>query len=154
GAASYTCGPVPLAIQGQFDVSGLTDKVGFPPGTKLNLFAGLGSKGRNGAARVDAGGLQIAARAGTQPASKFTSLCVPPAPPPGSIAVPAMDFDGNRPAGLSGYDVGFSLASAMLNRGFYDAYTAGMLCVAITNQTTSFISSGLFKTFLPSLGVL
>jgi MYXO-CTERM domain-containing protein len=41
-----------------------------------------------------------------------------------------------------------------LNRGFYDAYNAGLLCVAITNRTTSFISSGLFKTFLPSLGLV
>src|SRR5260370_25743430 len=42
----------------------------------------------------------------------------------------------------------------MLNRGFLDAFNAGLLCVAISNKTTPFISSGLFKTFLPSLGLV
>ena len=152
----YDCEPIPLGISGQIDGSGLSQKVGFPPGTRLDVFAGLGSKGANGGARVDSNGVQLVAQAGTQPASNFNSLCVPPAIVPADPPVPAMDFDDldNKPSSVTNYDVGFSLASAMLNRGFLDAYTAGMLCVAITNQTTAFISSGLFKTFLPSLGLV
>jgi hypothetical protein len=42
----------------------------------------------------------------------------------------------------------------MLNRGFLDAYHAGLLCVAVTHKTTPYLSSGLFKTFLPSLGLV
>ena len=156
GTDGYNCEPIPLGIAGQLDVSGLTDKVGFPPGTRLDVFAGLGSKGSNGGAKIDSNGLQLAVEAGTQPASNFLALCVPPPFPWTDTAVPAMDFDdaANKPATVGAYDFGFSLASEMLNRGFYDAYTAGMLCVAITNVTTSFISSGLFKTFLPSLGLV
>ena len=152
----YDCEPISLGISGQLDASGLTQKVGFPPGTRLNLFAGLGSKGSNGGAKVDSNGVQFAAQAGTQPASTAVSLCVQPPLTPADALVPAMDFDDgtNKPTTVSGYDLGFSLASAMLNRGFLDAYSAGMLCVAVTNQTTAFISSGLFKTFLPSLGLV
>ena len=152
----YDCEPIALGISGQLDASGLSQKLGFPEGTRLNLFAGLGSKGSKGAARVDQNGLQLAAQAGTQPASTSVAPCVPPALPPEGPLVPAMDFDDgtNKPTSVAGYDLGFSLASAMLNRGFLDAYSAGMLCVAVTNQTTAFISSGLFKTFLPSLGLV
>jgi hypothetical protein len=156
GADGYNCEPVQLGIAGKLDVSDLTEKVGFPPKTALNLFAALGSKSKNGAARVDDNGLQMAVEAGTQPAtdSNYLGVCVPPALVPAGVAVPPMDFDTNKPSAVTSYDVGFSLASEMLNRGFLDAYSAGMLCVAITNQTTAFISSGLFKTFLPSLGLL
>lgn len=156
GTDNFNCEPISLGIAGQLDVSDLTQTVGFPPGTKLDIFAGLGSKGTNGAATIDANGLQLAAEAGTQPASNFISLCVPPSLPPADIAVPPMDFDdvNNKPSTVGAYDFGFSLASAMLNRGFYDAYNAGMLCIAVTNVTSSFISSGLFKTFLPSLGLV
>lgn len=177
GNAGYNCEPITLAVQGELDVSGLTDKVGFPPDTRLKIFAGLGSKGANGGGRIDANGIQLAAEAGTAPpgpncatdadcvsgatcvsniCSSQVALCVPPALPPAAIAVPPMDFDSssNKPATVTGYEVGFSLASAMLNRGFYDAYNAGLLCLAITNKTSAFISSGLFKTFLPSLGLL
>ena len=152
----YDCEPISLGISGQLDASGLSEKVGFPPGTRLNVFAGLGSKGSNAGAKVDNNGVQLAAQAGTQPASSSVSLCVQPPLTPADAPVPAMDFDDgtSKPSSVTNYDVGFSLASAMLNRGFLDAYSAGMLCVAITNQTTSFISSGLFKTFLPSLGLV
>ncbi|HUJ26786.1 MAG TPA: hypothetical protein VLW85_12255 [Myxococcales bacterium] len=153
GNANYNCEPIPLAVQGTLDVSGLTDAVGFPPNTKLQIFAGLGSKGSN-AATVDANGVQLAAEAGTAPSSTIRNLCVPPALADAAPTVPPMDFDNNKPSTVTAYDVSFSLASAMLNRGFLDAYNAGLLCIAITNKTSSFISSGLFKTFLPSLGLV
>jgi len=199
GDANYNCEPIPLAVQGVLDVSDLTQVVGFPPGTKLDVFAALGSKGSNGGAKVDDNGVQLAAEAGTAPPSSCNvdadcvagatcisnicsyacttnadcptgtscgagrcsapdtrSACVPLALPPANIAVPPMDFDANKPTNppVTAYDMGFSLASAMLNRGFYDAYNAGLLCLSITNKTSSFISSGLFKTFLPSLGLV
>ena len=154
GNSNYNCEPIPLAVQGTLDVSGLTDKVGFPPNTKLDIFAGLGSKGSGGAATVDANGVQLAAEAGTAPASTIRNLCVPAVLAEAPAPVPPMDFDNNKPSLVTAYDVGFSLASAMLNRGFLDAYNAGLLCIAVTNKTSSFISSGLFKTFLPSLGLV
>ena len=149
---SHECEPIQLGIAGELDVSDLTQKVGFPPNTKLDLFAGLGSK--TAAPQVDANGVQFSTTAGTMPASNLIGLCVPPALPADFPAPPAMNFDDTavQPPGAAGYALGFSLASAMLNRGFLDAYNAGLLCVAITNKTTAFISSGLFKTFLPSLG--
>lgn len=150
------CEPIPLAIAGQLDVTGLTDKVGFPADTKLNLFAGLG--GKTAPPAIDNNGLQLSAMAGTQPGNASgVSVCVPPVTfPPADPNIPALNFDdaANKPAGLTGYEVGFSLASQMLNRGFYDGFNAGMLCIAVTNKTSSFVSTGLFKTFLPSLGLV
>ncbi len=156
GNANYNCQPISLGINGELDVGGLTDKVGFPPGTRLDVFAGLGSKGAGGGAKVDDNGLQLAAAAATRPGSNYLSLCVQgviPGPPQNP---PAIDFDdgNNKPAGVSTYEVGFALASEMLNRGFLDAFNAGLLCVAISDKTTPFISSGLFETFLPSLGLV
>ena len=150
----HTCEPIALGIAGQLDVSDLTWKVGFPPNTKLDLLAGLGSK--TAPPQIDANGLQLSGMAGTAPSSSFVGLCVPPVIAADSTPAPALNFDdpANKPAGVTGYDLGFALASVMVNRGFADAYSAGLLCVAITNRTTSFISSGLFKTFLPSLGLV
>lgn len=152
GAGNFNCEPIALAIAGQLDVSHLTEKVGFPPETKLDIFAGLGSKGAAGI--VDGNGLQLSAQAGTAPASPLLSLCVPPVQPAYLADPPPMDFEANKPAGVTSYDAAFSLASAMLNRGFLDAYHAGLLCVAVTHKTTPYISSGLFKIFLPSLGLV
>ena len=151
---THDCEPIQLGVAGELDVGDLTQKVGFPPGTRLDLFAGLGSKTKS--PQVDANGVQFSTTAGTLPASSLVGLCAPPAAPADFPAPPAMNFDDAsvQPAGVAGYALGFSLASALLNRGFLDAYNAGLLCVAITNKTTAFISSGLFKTFLPSLGLV
>lgn len=151
---SHECEPIQLGVAGELDVSDLTQKVGFPPNTKLDVFAGLGS--RTASPQVDANGVQFSTTAGTMPASNLIGLCVPPAIPANFPSPPPMNFDDTsiQPTGVAGYALGFSLASAMLNRGFLDAYNAGLLCVAITNKTTAFISSGLFKTFLPSLGLV
>lgn len=155
GTEPYRCEPIPLAITGQLNVNQLTDKVGFPAKTSLEIFAGLGSK--NSVVAVDKDGLQLAARAGTSPTQPGTvAVCVPNPAAWASQDPPPLVFDdpANKPAGVSSYDVGFSLSSVMLNRGFYDAYSSGLLCVSITNKTSSFVSSGLFKTFLPSLNQL
>jgi hypothetical protein len=158
GTANFNCEPVSLGIAGEMNLDKAAIPVGFPTGTKLDLTVGLGSKqASGGGATVDGKGLQLAARAGTSlPSGAATALCVPPSPAPVAGTIPALDFDDpdNKPAGVGTYDVGFSLAGAMLNRGFYDAYNAGMLCIAVTNQTSSFISSALFKTILPSLGLV
>ncbi len=151
---SHECEPLQLGISGQLDVSDLTQKVGFPPNTRLDLLASLGSK--TASPQVDSNGVQFSATAGTQPASNYIGLCVKTAAAAIFPAPPAMNFDDTvvQPAGVAGYALGFSLASSLLNSGFLDAYNAGLLCVAITNKTTAFISSGLFKTFLPSLGLV
>ena len=153
GQTGFDCEPVPLGISGQLDESRISDKVGFAPNAKLDLFVGLGSK--TAQPTIDSSGVQLTAMAGTAPGSPFASACVPPAFPLADISPPPLNFDGpDKPVGVGAYDVAFSVASEMLNRGFYDAYNAGMLCVAISTKTTPFISSGLFTAFLPSLGLV
>jgi|GEM_PF-1929371 len=150
----FDCEPIPLGFQGMLDLSDLTRQVGFPANTQLQLFAGLGSK--HAAPSVDANGVQFSVEAGTAPASGAIALCVPPVPPPAFADPPALNFDdpANKPATVTDYQVGFSVASQMLNRAFLDGYNAGMMCIALTSQTTPFISTSLFKTFLPSLGFI
>ncbi len=155
--APQNCEPLALALQAQVDLSGLTQTVGFPAGTKLNVYAGLG--GKTASSVIDDGGVQLTAVSGTQPASTVVpSLCVPPTSiPPLSPNILAMNFDdpNNQPdGGVGTYDIGIALASQMLNRAAYDAFNAGALCLQISNQTSSFVSTQLFKTFLPSLGLL
>ena len=157
GQTGIHCEPVALAIQGQLDLSTLSDKVGFPPDTKISLFAGLG--GKTAPAAVSTSGLQLAGYAGTQPfPPERIAPCVNNITfPPLDTNIPALDFDlaANQPTPFDGkYDVGFSVASQMLNRGFYDGFNAGLFCITLSNKTAAAVSSGLFKTFLPSLGLL
>jgi len=156
-SAGGACEPVPLALQGTLDLSSLTQTVGFPANTKLNLYAGLG--GKTAPAAVDDAGVQFAAVAGTQPASTVVpALCVPPTTfPPLSATIPVMNFDdpNNQPDGGVGvYDVGLSVASQLLNQASYDSFNAGVFCIQISNKTSSYVSTQLFKSFLPSLKLL
>ncbi len=152
------CEPTPLAIQGTLDLTNLTQTVGFPAGTKMNLFVGLG--GKTAPAAVDDGGIQFAAVAATQPASTVVpALCVPPTtfPPIDTNTIPAMNFDdlNNQPdGGIGVYDVGVSVASKLLNSASYDAFNSGVFCIQISNKTSSYVSTQLFKSFLPSLKLL
>ena len=152
--ANFDCEPTPLGTQGLLDLSGLTEKAGFPANTQLQVFAGLGSK--HAEASVDPNGIQLSVQAGTAPAGGAVSLCVPPAFPATFTDPPALNFDdpANKPVSVTDYQLGFSVASQMLNRLFYDGYSSGLMCIALTNQTTPFISTSLFKTFLPSLGLV
>lgn len=153
----YKCEPVALALQGTADFSAVTNKVGFPAGTKLNFYAGMG--GKIYPQTVTDGGLQLAVVVGTQPASTVVpALCVPPATFPviNNNTLP-FNFDdlNNQPdGGVGTYDVGIALASGTINQAAYDAFNAGALCLQVSNQTSSFVSTQLFKTFLPSLGLL
>ena len=47
--------------------------------------------------------------------------------------------------------VGVGVAGTFVNKLLYDVYSAGALCLNITSSTSSFISTGTFNTFLPSL---
>ncbi len=155
------CEPTPFAIQGQLDLAAAASStaVGFPADARLNLYAGLG--GTTAPAAISTTGLQLAARAGTQPAANTTSgisVCVPPFTfVPVDVNPPSLDFDlaANQPDSVKVdglYDLGFSVASQMLNRGFYDGFNAGVFCLTVSNKTAALVSSGLFGTFLPSLG--
>jgi MYXO-CTERM domain-containing protein len=156
------CEPTPFAIQGQLDLAAASSTpVGFPSDARLNLYAGLG--GTTAPAAISPTGLQIAARAGTQPAANTAtgiSVCVPPNTfVPVDVNPPGLDFDlaANQPDSVKVdglYDLGFSVASQMLNRGFYDGFNSGLFCLTVSNKTASLVSSSLFKTFLPSLGLL
>ncbi len=155
------CEPTAFAIQGQLDLAAAASStaVGFPSDARLNLYAGLG--GTTAPAAISTTGLQLAARAGTQPAANTTSgisVCVPPFTfVPVDVNPPSLDFDlaANQPDSVKVdglYDLGFSVASQMLNRGFYDGFNAGVFCLTVSNKTAALVSSGLFGTFLPSLG--
>ncbi len=157
-AGTGVCEPVALALQGQLNLANLTQTVGFPAGTAVDFFAGLG--GKTAADTIDDGGVQLSAVSGTKPASTVVpALCVPPTtfPPITTNGILALNFDdpNNQPdGGVGTYDVGIGLAGAALNQASYDAFNAGVFCIQISNQTSSFVSTQLFKTFLPSLGLL
>jgi MYXO-CTERM domain-containing protein len=160
-AGKGECEPAALALEGQLDLSAATSTLGFPADARVDLFAGLG--GATAPAAVSSTGLQLAARVGSMPAANTStgvSVCVPPGlAAPVVSSPPALDFDAaaNQPDSVKVdglYDVGVSMASELLTRGFYDAFNGGAFCLSVTNKTASALSTGLLRPFLPSLGLL
>lgn len=78
--------------------------------------------------------------------------CVPdlPAPPDVQPAVP--DFTANAPS--ANYHLGLGVSEEFLNQAMYQVHRSGTMCLGISGQTITLLNTGLFKTFLPSLGLL
>jgi hypothetical protein len=83
--------------------------------------------------------------------SPKASPCVPELKPPRPQSVPVPDLAGEGPAG---HHVGLGLSEFFLDSAMYAAHRAGALCLNMTTAKVSMLTTGLFKTFLPSLGVL
>lgn len=58
-----------------------------------------------------------------------------------------------RPA-ITGYQLGLSLSDSFLDQAMFNAYQSGLLCLDVDSNVSSFLSTSLFATFLPSLGML
>ncbi len=59
-----------------------------------------------------------------------------------------------RPADASKILLGLGISEPFVNKLFFDVYSSGGLCLNLSSSFSSFLSTGLFKTFLPSLGEL
>ncbi len=99
--------------------------------------------------------LNIGTRGGLARVS--TAPCIPPDAAPPLLAVTAPDFRGEAPPVSPtnpAYHMALSVSSPFLNLAFHEAQQGGALCLQLTTAEVGLINTGLFKTFLPSLGKL
>lgn len=139
------CVPRFLGVEGKVGLGGLLGSFGAPANAELELFVAAGAT-----ATVDQG-LSFGTRVGIQPGA--VASCVPPQAAPPMTMVSFPDFDGEATPN-SGYHVGLGISSNFLNSAFWGAHQAGALCLNLTSESVGLINTGLFKTFLPSLGKL
>jgi hypothetical protein len=139
------CVPRFLGTEGRLNLAGLLGSFGAPADAAIDLSIAAGSS-----VLIDQG-MTFGTRAGIKPVT--VSACVPPAAMPPMNAIMAPDFDAEATPG-SGYHVALGLSSNFLNATFWAAQQSGALCLQIGAGSSTFLNTGLFKTFLPSLGKL
>ncbi|MHB8873383.1 MAG: LBP/BPI/CETP family protein [Myxococcaceae bacterium] len=144
-AATSKCVPRFLGLEGRIATSAFLGSFGVPPEAELDLSVAAGSS-----VLVDQG-LSIGTRGGVNAVN--VAECVPPLPAPPVMAVPAPDFDAEATPG-SGYHVGLGVSQSFLNLAMHHAQQSGTLCIGMNSSTVGLLNTGLFKTFLPSLGRL
>jgi hypothetical protein len=137
------CVPRFLGVEGRIDLGAALSSFGAPAGASIDLSLAAGSS-----VTVDQG-LSLGTRVGVQAVQ--VAGCVPPSPPPAVTAVGAPNFDAEASPG-SQFHVGLGLSTHFLNAAFHAAHQAGALCLQLSTENVGLINTGLFKTFLPSLG--
>lgn len=149
---SGKCLPKLFGMQGGLAVSSLLASFGGPAGgaggpTVPVLVALGGSVGSNT-------GLTLGTVGGAQ-APTAAAPCVPdlPPPPPKTVIVP--DFDTIAATrGATGYQVGFALSQYFMQTAAYAVHRAGGMCLTLDAKTTSILTTGTFKSLLPSIGLV
>jgi len=146
---------LPMGQEGRFDVASFMSS--FSPRTTgvmdYLLWAG-------GYAEAENAGMSVGVMGGFR-ASKHNP-CVPDceaagascSPPPKAAIPRSQVFRGNtRPQGDS-FDVGIGVHREALDLAAYGLYSSGGLCLDVTTQTVSQLSSSMFALLVPSLNVL
>jgi hypothetical protein len=156
---AHVCPPKELGIEGRVGVGTFLSAFGGSPDAKLDLYAVAGGVNADGTSttKTDAtGGLVLGIMGGTN--SPSLSPCVPMLQPPTFPTPDPIDFDvAAMEAGLppvTSYHAGLGVAGNFINKALFDVYASGTLCLNIDSSVSSFLSSSLFSTFLPSLGLL
>jgi hypothetical protein len=96
-------------------------------------------------------GMNLGMRGGMQAVA--VAPCVPPVTAPTLAMVNPPNFDDPAIA-PSGYHAGIGISQPFMQLAFHHAQQSGALCIQVTSATVGLINTGLFKTFLPSLGKL
>jgi hypothetical protein len=139
------CVPRFLGVEGTMSMGALLGSFGAPADSQIELSVAAGSS-----VAMDTG-MAFGTRVGIQPTA--VSACVPPQAAPPMTMVSPPDFDGEATPN-SGYHVGLGISSNFLNGAFWAAQQSGALCLNLSSDNVGLINTGLFKTFLPSLGKL
>ncbi|HYX92903.1 MAG TPA: hypothetical protein VE782_15160 [Myxococcaceae bacterium] len=149
-AAPERCVPRFLGIEGRLAMGTLLSRFGVPAEAQLDVSIAAGAT-----VSVDTG-VNVGTVAGVRAVD--AAACAPAQPPPELGPAPAPDFDGERPTSSDGtprpYHLAISLSNALLSLGAYHAHQSGALCAAVSTSNIGLLHTGLFKTFLPSLGPL
>jgi hypothetical protein len=143
--AASKCVPRFLGTEGRAGLGALLGNFGVSPDAEIDLSLAAGSS-------VSADqGLTFGTRAGVSPVK--IADCVVPASAPPLTALGPPNFDAEATPG-SGYHVGLGISANFLNATFHAVHQSGGFCFQLSTQNVGLINTGLFKTFLPSLGQL
>jgi hypothetical protein len=146
-SATSKCVPRFLGVEGRLALGGLLGSFGVPAESMLDLSVAAGSS-----VSVDQG-INIGTRAGMKAVT--IAPCVPPQPAPPMVAITPPNFDKEvDPMKAATYHAGIGISSQFLNLTFHQAHQSGALCIQMSSATVGLLNTGLFKTFLPSLGSL
>lgn len=144
-SATSKCVPRFLGVEGRLTLASLLGGFGVPQTAAMDLSVAAGSN-----VSVDQG-VNLGMRGGTKAVA--AAPCVPPSAAPSLPAVNAPNFDDPAVA-PPGYHVGMGISQPFMQLAFHEAHQSGALCLQVTSATVGMINTGLFKTFLPSLGRL
>jgi len=150
-AGDDQCVPRLLGLEGVIAPGTSLGKYGVPPDAALAISAAAGGS----ITSANNGGLSLGVIGGATSFSgppPHLAPCVPDLPPPDGGAPAFPDFDSFSPDG--GYHVGLGISDFFLNQAAYAAHRSGTMCLAISGNQIDILNTGLFKTFLPSLGLL
>jgi hypothetical protein len=155
-SGTSTCIPLLLGTEGELAPGVTLGKFGVPPDAKIAISAAAGgSVTSSGPSGSNTGSLTLGVIGGSDSLTgdpPHLSPCVPDLAPPAGGAPPVPDFDAQAPA--SSYHLGLAISDYFLNQTAYEAHRSGTLCLSISGNQVQLINTGLFKTFLPSLGLL
>jgi hypothetical protein len=142
--ATGKCVPKLLGVEGRLWTGVAMSGFGVPADAQLDLSVAAGST-----VSVDTG-INMGTRAGMKAGA--VASCVPTLLAPPIPAVPAPDFDANADPAKGPYHVGIGISKAFMDLAMHEAHQSGTLCIAMTSANVGMLNTGLFKTFLPSLG--
>lgn len=152
-ADNTKCVPRFLGVEGRVNLGATLGAFGAPPTAQMDLSFAAGSS-----VAVDQG-LSFGTRVGVKAVN--VAPCVAPNAAPPIVAVSAPNFDMEAPSRMlpdggttRAYHAAIGLSSPFLNLTFHEAHQAGALCLQLDTNNVGLINTGLFKTFLPSLGKL
>jgi hypothetical protein len=97
---------------------------------------------------ANGGPLNLGVIGGAEPSS--SAECAATAPPPSPVEIPAPDFS----SGPAGHHVAVAVGEHYLNQAGWAMHQSGGLCLSADRSQVTFLETGLFKTILPSLGML
>ncbi|MGI5865218.1 MAG: hypothetical protein ACOX6T_24630 [Myxococcales bacterium] len=138
------CVPQLLGLEQYINLGALLAPFGADPAVKMETFAAAGG----GEIAVNTG-FQVGMMAGVK--SNTVSACVPAWPAPTDTNAPSPNLATEGP---SDHHAGLAVSEHFLNYAMWEAHRSGLACITLTTAQAAPLTTGLFKTFLPSLGVV
>lgn len=166
------CPPALLGLEGRVNAGALLADFGGSTSSLLDLYAVAGGRNADTSSsiKVDNGGIVIGLMGGTRSAVRDSqgsvvapgvAACVParpfdrrPQPRPVNFDLEAQNATPSTGGSVGNYELALALSDNFLDQTMSDAYLSGLLCLNVDSNVSTFLSSSLFGTFLPSLGVL
>jgi hypothetical protein len=154
-----TCPTVQLGIEGRARVGDTLASFGGDPNAALDIYAVAGGKSTTNtpSSRVQNGGIQVGMMGGTRAPSPAACVRTGTWTPRDQPAQVDFDAEVGMPgpgSNLGDYMAGLAVSDNFIDKAMFSAWQAGLLCLNVTTETVSQLSSGLVSSVLPGLNVV